>query len=163
MVDIKQVENKLDCEITDFVINLITYAGDLVNYNVSFTLVKNNQVVNTDISVGKDNKIKVIELSESNNLDKEIESDDKLTFNHYWNKSKMIWKQPPVKIKHGDLVEIEYGHSVVLGRYIGKGYGVAEISKNGETTRSIGRVVSRGVDNNPKLVSDQVLLEYIKE
>ena len=40
-----------------------------------------------------------------------------------WNKKRTKWRQPPVPIKHGDVVDIEYEPlgTTLLGRYIGKG------------------------------------------
>jgi hypothetical protein len=52
------------------------------------------------------------------------EADEMLFKPLFWNKERTQWTQPPVKIKHGDLVEIEYPTGItVLGRYIGKGMG----------------------------------------
>lgn len=70
------------------------------------------------------------------------------------------WIQPPTRIKHGDLVDIYYGSNdwtTVTGRYIGKGKGVAFI--NGEYY--INKVRNRGLDKNPKLVSDEELFQFI--
>lgn len=81
----------------------------------------------------------------------------------YWNKDGTVWKQPPVRIKHGDLVDIEYKGMpfTVLGRYIGKGMGVAKISSGSGI--HIGKVICRGLDLNPPLVSDEELFNHIND
>ena len=82
----------------------------------------------------------------------------------YWNKTRTKWKQPPTIIKHGDLVDIEYNTTTVIGRYIGKGKGVAIIPNysTGDVFH-IGYVVSRGIDMNPRQVSDEQLFEFIQD
>ena len=83
---------------------------------------------------------------------------------YYWNSGE--WKQPPVKIKHGDLVDIRHEDYPVplIGRYIGKGYGVVELYHySKETKHVVGKVYSRGLDRNPRLVSDEVLFQFIKD
>ncbi len=90
---------------------------------------------------------------------------DSLKNYSYWNEDKTEWKQPPVKIKHGDLVEIEYGeHNTVLGRYVGKGKGVAIIPdySKGDTFH-IGIVKHRGLNLNPRIVSDEELFNFIED
>jgi hypothetical protein len=94
----------------------------------------------------------------SNELSKELICDD------FWVSGS--WKQPPVKIKHGDLVDIKHEEylGTMLGRYIGKGYGVVELYNYSDGLKYIvGKVVSRGLDNNPRLISNEKLLEFIKE
>ena len=84
--------------------------------------------------------------------------------NNYWNEKQTKWKQPPVKIKHGDLVDIEYGTQTVLGKYIGKGLGVAEFYNYSTGIKHhIGKVISRGLDRNPRLISDVELFKYIED
>ena len=83
----------------------------------------------------------------------------------YWNEDFTIWKQPPVKIKHGDLVDVRIdtkGIGEYLGRYIGKGKGVVVFHdySTGDSYH-IGNVISRGLDKNPKLVSDEELFNFI--
>ena len=76
------------------------------------------------------------------------------------------WIQPPVRIKHGDLVDVEVdGYlGTLLGRYIGKGYGVVELHDYSEGIKHIvGKVISRGLDHNPRLISDEELLNYIND
>lgn len=82
----------------------------------------------------------------------------------YWFENE--WIQPPVKIKHGDLVYIEAeGYiTTLLGRYIGKGYGVVELYNYATGIKYVvGKVVSRGSDNNPRLISDEKLFEFIND
>lgn len=83
--------------------------------------------------------------------------------NDYWESGE--WKQPPVEIKHGDLVDIECeNYPIMLGRYIGKGMGVVELHNYSTgVSYHIGKVVSRGLDRNPRLISDEKLLEFIKD
>ena len=85
--------------------------------------------------------------------------------NDYWINGK--WKQPPVKITHGDLVDViceGYGCLPLLGRYIGKGYGVVELNNYiTGTTHIIGKVIGRGLDRNPRLISDENLFAFIKD
>jgi hypothetical protein len=81
----------------------------------------------------------------------------------YWKSGE--WKQPPVKIKHGDLVDVKCeNYPIMLGRYIGKGMGVVELY-NYATGISyyIGKVISRGLDRNPRLISDEKLFEFIQD
>lgn len=96
------------------------------------------------------------------NRQKEKDSSRTLKRDCYWNKKKTIWKQPPVRIKIGDLVDIEYGNLKILGRYVGKGKGAA-IVFNPQETVFIGYVSSRGVDRNPKLVTDEKLLDILND
>lgn len=91
------------------------------------------------------------------------ENGQTLIDNDYWRSGQ--WKQPAVKIKHGDLVDVKCdNYPIMLGRYIGKGMGVVELYNyaNG-TSYHIGKVVSRGFDGNPKLVSDEKLFEFIQD
>lgn len=83
--------------------------------------------------------------------------------NDYWKSGE--WKQPPVLIKHGDLVDIKCeNYPIMLGRYIGKGMGVVELyNYSTGTSYHIGKVVSRGSDRNPRLISDEKLFEFIKD
>ena len=57
--------------------------------------------------------------------------------NDYWESGE--WKQPPVKIKHGDLVDIRHEDYPVplIGRYIGKGYGVVELYHYSKETKVV--------------------------
>ncbi len=82
-----------------------------------------------------------------------------------WNKAKTVWTQPPVPIYHGDLVNIEYdGYQSITGRYIGKGYGIAELYRYDiSVTYHIGKVTGRGIDMNPRLISDEDLMYFIKD
>mgnify|MGYP001603978112 CR=1 FL=1 len=65
---------------------------------------------------------------------------------------------------HGDLVNIEYGNQTVLGRYIGKGLGVAEFwNYSTGISYHIGKVMNRGLDGNPRLISDEKLFEFIED
>lgn len=87
---------------------------------------------------------------------------DSFIFDDYWNSGE--WKQPPVRIRHGDFVDIEHENysGTMLGRYIGKGYGVVELSNYSTGIKYvIGKVVSRGLDRNPGLISDEKLFEFI--
>ncbi len=82
-------------------------------------------------------------------------------------KKQAKWKQPPVKIKHGDLVDVDLkgflGDSF-LGRYIGKGYGIVEFYNYATGVKHhIGKVVGRGLDRNPRLISDEELFNYIED
>ena len=84
---------------------------------------------------------------------KEKETQNSLTLDCYWIDDK--WIQPPVRIKHGDLVEITADgyFSTMTGRYIGKGYGIVELYDYSKgVTNVIGKVVSRGIDHNPRLI-----------
>lgn len=52
----------------------------------------------------------------------------------------------------------------MLGRYIGKGMGVIELYNYVTgVSHHIGKVVSRGLDRNPRLISDEKLFEFIKD
>ena len=76
------------------------------------------------------------------------------------------WKQPPVRIKHGDLVDVKAdGYlGTMLGRYIGKGYGVVELYNYATGVKHVvGKVESRGLDGNPRLISDEELFDFIKD
>jgi hypothetical protein len=90
-------------------------------------------------------------------------------FSDYWNEDKTEWKQPPVRIKHGDLVDVyidEKGilSSIYLGRYIGKGLGVVTFYDYSEgQSYHIGKVVGRGWDKNPRLVTDEELFNFIED
>ena len=83
-----------------------------------------------------------------------------------WNKDKSVWTQPPVPIKHGDLVDIEYngGISTVIGRYIGKGMGlwVSDIYYEGKKYH-IGYVKNRGYDKMPDLPTDEEVFNHIED
>jgi len=84
----------------------------------------------------------------------------------FWNEDKTIWTQPPVDIKHGDLVELEYGSGTqtVIGRYIGKGYGVAKFHNYATGDRfEVTKVVHRGYNLNPLLVTNEELFNFIKD
>lgn len=116
-------------------------------------------------------------LSEQEVVEKEVVEEEEVDNKSYYEKQKKTnedtffdssywvgneWVQPPVRIKHGDLVDITYGSNdwtTVTGRYIGKGMGVAFI--NGEYY--INKVKNRGLDKNPTLVSDQELFNFIKD
>ena len=85
-----------------------------------------------------------------------------LTHDYYWVGDE--WIQPPVRIQHGDLVDItaENYLGTMLGRYIGKGYGVVELYNYATGIKYvIGKVHSRGIDRNPRLVPYEKLLELI--
>ena len=92
---------------------------------------------------------------------------NKLIDNSYWNKKQTKWKQPPVKIKHGDLVDVDLKDFMgerFLGRYIGKGYGVVEFYNYATGVKHhIGKVVGRGLDRNPRLISDEELFNRIED
>lgn len=94
---------------------------------------------------------------------KNNEKEDELINNSYWNSGE--WKQPPVKIKHGDLVDVKCeNYSIMLGRYIGKGLGVVELHNYATgVSYHIGKVISRGLDRNPRLISDEKLLKFIED
>ena len=85
---------------------------------------------------------------------------NKLKNDCYWNKKRTKWKQPPVPIRFGDLVDIEYSSTPLLGRYIGNGIGVA-IIHGSQIVK--GHVTGRGLDRNPKLVSDAELMQMFEE
>ena len=87
---------------------------------------------------------------------------DKLGRDIFWNKRKTKWKQPPVPIKVGDLVDIEYRGDSVLGRYIGRGKGVAIVSTPDKELVE-GYVCGRGFDRNPELISDEQLLNLLED
>jgi len=80
----------------------------------------------------------------------------------FWNKDKTVWRQPPVPIKLGNLVDIEYNNLTVLGRYIGKGKGAA-ITFTPNRAIFVGYVVGRGIDRNPKLPTVEELFELFEE
>jgi hypothetical protein len=83
--------------------------------------------------------------------------------NDYWVSGE--WKQPPVKIKHGDLVDVKVdNYPIMLGRYIGKGLGVVELyNYHKGISYHIGKVTTRGLDKRPRLVSDEKLFEFIED
>jgi len=91
------------------------------------------------------------------------EKEHTLIDNDYWNSGE--WKQPPVKIKHGDLVDVQCENfPIMLGRYIGKGMGVVELyNYHTGIEYVIGKVTMRGLDRNPRLVSDEKLFEFIQD
>ena len=91
------------------------------------------------------------------------EKEHTLIDNDYWSSGE--WKQPPVKIKHGDLVDVKCeNYPIMLGRYIGKGLGVVELYNYATgVSYHIGNVVSRGLDRNPRLISDENLFEFIND
>ena len=83
---------------------------------------------------------------------------------HYWFDG--VWRKPPVEINHGDLVDVKVdGYlGVMLGRYIGKGYGVVKLPNTSFHAKYIvGKVCSRGISKNPPLISDKELLKLIKD
>lgn len=86
-----------------------------------------------------------------------------LDYNDYWTNGE--WIQPPTLIKHGDLVDIKAdNYPVMLGRYIGKGYGVVELYNYHTGVKYvIGKVMSRGLSSDPRLISDEKLFEFIKD
>lgn len=91
------------------------------------------------------------------------EKEHTLVDDYYWSSGE--WKQPPAKIEHGDLVDVKCeNHPIMLGRYIGKGLGVVELY-NYDTGISyhIGKVMTRGLDRNPRLISDEKLFEFIED
>ena len=106
------------------------------------------------------------ELDGNISFEKELNSNNDFPKN-FWVNGK--WKQPPVKIKHGDLVDVELDvkgilKSNYLGRYIGKGMGVVEFYNYATGTKHyIGKVVGRGLDRNPRLISDEELLNLIED
>lgn len=79
------------------------------------------------------------------------------------------WIQPPVRVKIGDLVDVELNVKGILsgnylGRYIGRGMGVVVFYNYATGEKQyIGRVVGRGIDRNPRLISDTELLELIED
>ena len=86
--------------------------------------------------------------------------------NHHWNDDFTEWKQPPVKIKHGDLVDVKLENypGLQLGRYIGKGKGAVVFNNYSKgDSFHVGYVMNRGLDLNPKLISDEKLFEYIED
>jgi len=92
------------------------------------------------------------------------EEENSLTGNYLWSSGE--WVQPPVPIKHGDVVEVECDNysSTLVGRYIGKGCGIVELYDYTKGTHYVtGHVVGRGINKNPRLISDEKLLQYIKE
>lgn len=91
------------------------------------------------------------------------EKEHNLIDNDYWRSGE--WKQPPVKIKHGDLVDVKCeNYPIMLGRYIGKGLGVVELYNYATGIHyHIGKVISRGLDRNPRLISDEKLFEFIED
>ena len=99
-----------------------------------------------------------------NSMDLLEEEGNSLTSNYLWSSGE--WIQPPVPIKHGDMVEVECDNysSTLVGRYIGKGCGIVELYDYTKGTHYvIGHVVGRGLNKNPRLISDEKLLQYIKE
>lgn len=82
---------------------------------------------------------------------------------NYWVNGE--WIQPPVPIKHGELVEVKAdNYPPMLGRYIGKGYGIVELYNYATGTTYVkGKVITRGINRNPHLVSDEILLEFIED
>jgi hypothetical protein len=97
-------------------------------------------------------------------MESKTENINVLRRDSYWNEDDTVWKQPPTKIKHGDLVDVEYGNGTVFGRYIGKGMGVVEFYNYAVgVTHHIGKVRSRGLDRNPRLISDKDLFDYIDD
>ena len=52
----------------------------------------------------------------------------------------------------------------MLVRYIGKGLGVVELYNNATgVSYHIGKVKTRGLDRNPRLISDEKLFEFIND
>lgn len=100
-------------------------------------------------------------------LNKKFMEDNKknssLVRDDYWTDDG--WKQPPVKIKHGDLVDVKCeNYPIMLGRYIGKGFGVVELYDYASgISHHVGKVMSRGINKNPRLISDKELLNFIKD
>jgi hypothetical protein len=94
---------------------------------------------------------------------KNNEKEHTLIDNDYWVSNE--WKQPHVEIKHGDLVNVQCdNYPIMLGRYIGKGLGVVELYNYARgVSYHIGKVVSRGLDKNPRLISDEKLFEFIED
>jgi hypothetical protein len=106
------------------------------------------------------------EMENQNEIKSESNSNNENVLKHdcYWVGDE--WIQPPTRIKHGDLVNIEHEEYLptMLGRYIGKGYGVVELYNYATGTKHVvGKVVSRGLDMNPRLISDKKLFEFIKD
>lgn len=106
------------------------------------------------------------ELSEIDKITEETENNKhfSLVMNSYWVGDE--WIQPPVKIKHGDLVEVKCEGYLgeLLGRYIGKGYGVVELYNYSTGIKYVvGKVITRGFNRNPRLISDENLFEFIKD
>ena len=91
------------------------------------------------------------------------EKEHTLIDNNYWSSGE--WKQPPVKIKHGDLVDVKVdNYPIMLGRYIGKGLGVVELyNYHKGISYHIGKVTTRGLNQNPRLISDEKLFEFIED
>lgn len=91
------------------------------------------------------------------------ENEQTLIDNDFWSSGE--WKQPPVKIKHGDLVDVKVdNYPMMLGRYIGKGYGVVELyNYHSGIEYVIGKVTTRGLNRNPRLISDEKLFEFIQD
>lgn len=91
------------------------------------------------------------------------EKEHTLVDDDYWSSGE--WKQPPVKIKHGDLVDIKCeNYPIMLGRYIGKGLGVVELyNYHTGISYHIGKVKTRGLNRNPRLISDEKLFEFIED
>ncbi len=99
------------------------------------------------------------EITDGSLIEEEIEMKPS-----YWESGK--WVQPPAIIQHGDLVNVKCDGILgeVLGRYIGKGYGVVKLEDYSSGVKYvIGKVQSRGLNKNPELVSDEKLLEFIKD
>ena len=101
---------------------------------------------------------------ELKNEENNIEEPQVLIRDCYWVEDE--WKQPLVKIKHGDLVDIKHeGYlGIMLGRYIGKGYGVVELYNYATGIKYVvGKVESRGLNRNPILISDENLFDFIND
>ena len=104
-------------------------------------------------------------------LEKHIDNPNSIfsKFSSCWNEDKTEWKQPPVPIKHGDLVDVEINskgilNDIYLGRYIGKGMGVVKFHDySSGSSYHIGKVISRGLDRNPRLVTDEELFNFIED
>lgn len=114
----------------------------------------------------KGHSLKHLEDDKSINDDgKEEENVINIPLDCFWLSGK--WKQPPVKIKHGDLVDVtheDYPMGTMLGRYIGDGYGVVELYNYATGITYVrGKVTGRGYNRNPRLISDEKLFEFISE
>jgi len=138
-----------------YLIKVLVEMGVLTNEEIN-TQEKEKEEKETDIDVDDDDKIVEENVSDSNFIISR--------FSIYWNEDETEWKQPPVPIKHGDLVDVRIDTDVYLGRYIGKGIGVVTFH-NYSTGQSyhIGKVVGRGLDKNPRLVTDEELFNFIED
>jgi hypothetical protein len=167
--EINKAQGKFKDYVNNEVLGLATIsfkAGDGIHHTEALNIIIERLESQPNIEeLVKEETINHESMSEEEKIETDVEKDFQsiLIPDSYWVGN--TWIQPPVKIEHGDLVDVGCdNYPTMLGRYIGKGYGVVELYDYSSGIKHvIGKVLSRGLDRNPRLISDEKLLEFVED